>query len=79
MVPYLVSLQRQSVGVVCARHAPQDVNELPTTKVDEMHSFVLAETLKYLYLLFSPSHVLDLDRFILNTEGHPLEKVLLQK
>jgi len=57
----------------------QDVNELPTTKVDEMHSFVLAETLKYLYLLFSPSHVLDLDRFILNTEGHPLEKVLLQK
>lgn len=41
---------------------------------DKMSSFVLAETLKYLYLLFSndnETHV-DLDRFIFSTEGHPL-------
>lgn len=41
---------------------------------DRMSSFVLAETLKYLYLLFSEdneTHV-DLDKFILSTEGHPL-------
>jgi mannosidase alpha-like ER degradation enhancer 3 len=41
---------------------------------DRMSSFVLAETLKYLYLLFSEdneTHV-DLDKYILSTEGHPL-------
>jgi len=41
---------------------------------DRMSSFVLAETLKYLYLLFSndnETHV-DLDKFVLSTEGHPL-------
>mmetsp|Transcript_30342 Transcript_30342/g.66417 ORF Transcript_30342/g.66417 Transcript_30342/m.66417 type:complete len:793 (-) Transcript_30342:91-2469(-) len=52
----------------------QDVRQVPTRKVDEMHSFVLAETLKYLYLLFSPADALDLDRYVLNTEGHPLMK-----
>lgn len=50
----------------------KDVNEVPTQKLDEMQSFVMAETLKYLYLLFSPADTLDLDRFVLNTEGHPL-------
>lgn len=41
---------------------------------DKMSSFVLAETLKYLYLLFSndnETHV-DLDKFIFSTEGHLL-------
>lgn len=32
-----------------------------------------AETLKYLYLLFSPDSSLDLTRFVLNTEAHPLK------
>jgi len=50
----------------------KDVNKVPTEKLDEMQSFVMAETLKYLYLLFSPADTLDLDRFVLNTEGHPL-------
>ena len=31
----------------------QDVNKVPTSKLDEMQSFVMAETFKYLYLLFS--------------------------
>lgn len=50
----------------------KDVNRIPTEKMDEMQSFVMAETLKYLYLLFSPPETLDLERFVLNTEGHPL-------
>eukprot|EP00415_Alexandrium_ostenfeldii_P003600 UN3600 len=51
-----------------------DVNKVPTDKLDDMQSFVLAETLKYLYLLFSPREALDLDSYILNTEAHPLRK-----
>lgn len=41
---------------------------------DKMSSFFLAETLKYLYLLFSfdnETHI-DLDKFIFSTEGHLL-------
>jgi len=43
--------------------------------MDEMQSFVMAETFKYLYLLFSPNEAFDLDRYVLNTEGHPLRKL----
>ena len=39
---------------------------------DRMESFFLAETLKYLYLLFSPEDVLPLDRWVFNTEAHPM-------
>ena len=31
-----------------------------------------AETLKYLYLLFSPPSALPADVYVLNTEAHPL-------
>ncbi|HYB52815.1 MAG TPA: glycoside hydrolase family 47 protein [Thermoanaerobaculia bacterium] len=41
-------------------------------KGDLMPSFFLAETLKYLYLLFAPE-ALDFDRVVFNTEGHPLK------
>merc|ERR1719275_144343 len=37
-----------------------------------MHSFFLAETLKYLYLLFSDNAVIPLDKFVFNTEAHPI-------
>ena len=43
-------------------------------KGDLMHSFFLAETLKYLYLLFAPDAV-DLDAVVFNTEAHPLRRV----
>jgi ER degradation enhancer, mannosidase alpha-like 2 len=43
-------------------------------KGDLQHSFLLAETLKYLYLLFNPS-ALDLNDVVFNTEAHPLRKV----
>ena len=39
---------------------------------DDMESFFLAETLKYAYLLFAPSNVIDLKRWVFNTEAHPL-------
>lgn len=52
----------------------QDVTTVPTVKIDEMQSFVMAETFKYLYLLFSPAGMLDLEQFVLNTEGHPLPR-----
>ncbi len=40
---------------------------------DKMESFFLGETLKYLFLLFSDDHsVIDLNRWIINTEAHPL-------
>jgi ER degradation enhancer, mannosidase alpha-like 2 len=41
-------------------------------KGDLMPSYFLAETLKYLYLLFAPENTLDLDKVVFNTEAHPL-------
>ncbi|HSY48525.1 MAG TPA: glycoside hydrolase family 47 protein [Thermoanaerobaculia bacterium] len=41
-------------------------------KSDLMPSYFLAETLKYLYLLFAPDSALDLDKVVFNTEAHPL-------
>jgi hypothetical protein len=42
-------------------------------KGDLMPSYFLAETLKYLYLLFAPE-ALNFDRVVFNTEAHPLRK-----
>uniref|UniRef100_A0A3B3QW31 alpha-1,2-Mannosidase n=1 Tax=Paramormyrops kingsleyae TaxID=1676925 RepID=A0A3B3QW31_9TELE len=39
---------------------------------DVQQSFFLAETLKYLYLLFSSDDLLPLDSWVFNTEAHPL-------
>ncbi|XP_070582176.1 endoplasmic reticulum mannosyl-oligosaccharide 1,2-alpha-mannosidase-like [Ptychodera flava] len=40
---------------------------------DKMESFFLGETLKYFYLLFSDDlDLLSLDKYVFNTEGHPL-------
>jgi len=43
-------------------------------KGDLMPSYFLAETLKYLYLLFAPDSALDLDSIVFNTEAHPLRR-----
>ncbi|KAL4366328.1 hypothetical protein GQ457_05G035700 [Hibiscus cannabinus] len=48
-----------------------DVTTLPPPRRDKMESFFLAETLKYLYLLFGDSSVMPLDKFVFNTEAHP--------
>lgn len=41
-------------------------------KDDIMHSFLIAETFKYLYLIFGPDDELPLDKWVFNTEAHPL-------
>ncbi|HZS27111.1 MAG TPA: glycoside hydrolase family 47 protein [Candidatus Angelobacter sp.] len=43
-------------------------------KSDIMQSYFLAETLKYLYLLFAPRETLDLTKVVFNTEAHPLQR-----
>jgi len=41
--------------------------------IDKMETFYLAETLKYLYLLFSDDFsLISLDDYVFNTEAHPL-------
>jgi len=44
------------------------------SKRDNMESYFLAETLKYLYLLFAPRETLDLNKVVFNTEAHPLKR-----
>ncbi|OMO65520.1 Glycoside hydrolase, family 47 [Corchorus olitorius] len=51
----------------------KDVNS--GVKDNMMQSFFLAETLKYLYLLFSPPTVIPLDEWVFNTEAHPIRIV----
>lgn len=48
-----------------------EVSPSKVRKIDKMETFFLAETLKYLYLLFSPRDVLSLDEWVFNTEAHP--------
>ncbi len=43
-------------------------------KLDRMESYFLAETLKYLYLLFAPAETLDFSTVTFNTEAHPLRR-----
>ena len=45
------------------------VNRPRATQADDMESFWFAETLKYFYLLYSEVDLIDLDEFVLNTEG----------
>ncbi|CAI9753822.1 unnamed protein product [Fraxinus pennsylvanica] len=51
----------------------KDVNT--GVKDNMMQSFFLAETLKYLYLLFSPPSAISLDEWVFNTEAHPIKIV----
>jgi len=39
---------------------------------DNQPSWLFAETFKYLFLLFSPDEVLPLDKYVFNTEAHPI-------
>jgi Glycosyl hydrolase family 47 len=43
-------------------------------KRNEQESFWLAETLKYLYLIFDDTERLSLDEWVFNTEAHPLKR-----
>lgn len=39
---------------------------------DQAESYFTSETLKYLYLLFSSDHLVDLEKELFTTEGHIL-------
>ena len=49
-------------------HNAQDL----ATQNDHQQSWFLGETLKYFYLLFSSDNLIPLDRYVFNTEAHPL-------
>ncbi|KAI0688251.1 glycoside hydrolase family 47 protein [Cytidiella melzeri] len=49
-----------------------DVRQLPAPPLDDLPSFFFAETLKYAYLLFTDEDLLPLDKWVLNTEAHPI-------
>ncbi|KAK6224350.1 glycosyl hydrolase family 47 [Colletotrichum tabaci] len=51
-----------------------DVRTVPPTTRDNMESFWLAETLKYFYLLFSPTDYMPLTEIVFNTEAHPFPR-----
>lgn len=46
------------------------------TQTDGMPSYFLAETMKYLYLLFADPSTLNFDSVIFNTEAHPLQRII---
>lgn len=51
----------------------RDVRSATPTTDDKMESFFLAETLKYIYLLFDPDTEIDvLNKHVFNTEAHPM-------
>lgn len=43
-------------------------------RIDDMPSYFIAETLKYLLLLFAPNDYISLDEFVFTTEAHPLRR-----
>ena len=43
-------------------------------KMDRMETYFLAETMKYLYLLFAPAETLDFSKVTFNTVAHPFQK-----
>ncbi|KAF9466320.1 glycoside hydrolase family 47 protein [Collybia nuda] len=48
------------------------VDGVSPSKMDDMPSYFLAETLKYLYLMFDDSDPYPLNQWVYNTEAHPL-------
>ncbi|CAL8110468.1 unnamed protein product [Orchesella dallaii] len=50
----------------------RNVDSTNPAKDDVQQTFFLAETLKYLYLLFSTNDLISLDEWVFNTECHPL-------
>jgi ER degradation enhancer, mannosidase alpha-like 2 len=49
-------------------------NVVTKEKMDRMETYFLAETLKYLYLIFAPENTVDLGTVFFNTEAHPLKR-----
>ncbi|XP_050424507.1 mannosyl-oligosaccharide alpha-1,2-mannosidase IA [Adelges cooleyi] len=50
----------------------KDVYQLDSLKDDVQQSYFFAETLKYLYLIFSDDTLIPLENWVFNSEAHPL-------
>mmetsp|Transcript_4691 Transcript_4691/g.11304 ORF Transcript_4691/g.11304 Transcript_4691/m.11304 type:complete len:83 (-) Transcript_4691:19-267(-) len=59
-------------GFAGVRDVQVEVPVETADQVDRQQSFFLAETLKYLFLIFSPTDVWNTNEWIFNTEAHPL-------
>jgi mannosyl-oligosaccharide alpha-1,2-mannosidase len=55
--------------------AVHDTSDRTVVYDDMQDSFFLAETLKYLYLLFSDDDVFSLDDYVFTTQAHPLRRI----
>ena len=53
-----------------------DVRDVPATQDNKMESYVMAETFKYLWLLFDDyaGSLLPLNKYVFNTEAHPIKR-----
>mmetsp|Transcript_17976 Transcript_17976/g.31456 ORF Transcript_17976/g.31456 Transcript_17976/m.31456 type:complete len:414 (-) Transcript_17976:50-1291(-) len=51
----------------------KDVSRADVVLDNTMQTFLLAETFKYLYLLYSDETTIPLDKFVFNTEAHTLK------
>lgn len=56
-----------------------NANAIPPTPDDAQQSWFLAETLKYLYLLFADDNALNLDAWVFNTEAHPVRARIIEE
>ena len=50
----------------------RDVDQSNPPQDENQQSFFMAETLKYLYLIFTDDDVISLDKWVFNTEAHPI-------
>ncbi|KAJ3064182.1 hypothetical protein HDU98_000117 [Podochytrium sp. JEL0797] len=53
-------------------HGLMNANSESPGTIDRQESFFLAETLKYLYLIFADDDTVPLEQYVFNTEAHPL-------
>ncbi|KAI8613857.1 glycoside hydrolase [Chytriomyces sp. MP71] len=53
-------------------HGLANVMSLKGDIIDRQESFFIAETLKYLFLLFADDDMVPLEKYVFNTEAHPL-------
>ncbi|KAF9225798.1 glycoside hydrolase family 47 protein [Gyrodon lividus] len=68
-----ISSIQQYLSTTVAYTGINDVNNVNSSKIDDMESFWFAEVLKYLYLTFDDPEHISLDDYVFNTECHPFK------
>jgi Glycosyl hydrolase family 47 len=77
--PQYVAMGKTFLDALVAHARTDDAYTVLTSVVtmekgDLMPSYFLAESLKYLYLIFAPDDVIDLDGVVFTTEAHPIRR-----